>query len=107
MGDEQPLGEIPVGRERDGWGDTAVQEARDRLGALLKDDDAAAYYPGMPEDVRALLASEAALREENERLREALNDAINAPKGVVPNSADPFYNGRTGKIAALTDKPFG
>ena len=25
------------------------------------------------------------------RLRVALHDAINAPKGVVPQSADPFY----------------
>ena len=30
-------------------------------------------------------------RAEIARLRVALHDAINAPKGVVPQSADPFY----------------
>jgi len=32
------------------------------------------------------------LRRENFLLREALHDAINKPKGVVPNSAIPFYD---------------
>jgi hypothetical protein len=33
-----------------------------------------------------------ALRLLNEALRSALHDAINRPKGVVPASAEPFYN---------------
>ena len=40
----------------------------------------------------------AELRRENEKLRTALNDAINSPKGVVPNSAGQFYDGRVGRI---------
>jgi len=31
-------------------------------------------------------------QRENYRLRAALHDAINSPKGVVPESADEFYN---------------
>ncbi|MFV3561796.1 hypothetical protein ACNJFJ_21875, partial [Mycobacterium tuberculosis] len=31
-------------------------------------------------------------------LRQALDDAINSPKGVVPVSAEPFYDGRAGRV---------
>jgi hypothetical protein len=31
------------------------------------------------------------LRAENDRLKTALHDAINRPMGVVPESAEPFY----------------
>ena len=34
----------------------------------------------------------AELQGQNAALRLALHDAINRPKGVVPASADPFYN---------------
>ena len=32
------------------------------------------------------------------RLRVSLNDAINSPKGVVPDSAAEFYDGREGRV---------
>jgi hypothetical protein len=35
---------------------------------------------------------------ESERLRIALNDAINSPKGVVPDSAVEFYDYKSGKV---------
>ena len=35
------------------------------------------------------------------RLHNALNDSINSPKGVVPKSAEEFYDGKTGKIIGL------
>ena len=37
--------------------------------------------------------SQRAWREENQRLRTALHDAINRPMGVVPDSAVEFYKG--------------
>jgi hypothetical protein len=36
-----------------------------------------------------------AAEAENARLRDGLHDAINRPKGVVPASADEFYDPRT------------
>ena len=42
-----------------------------------------------------------ALEAENERLREGLDDAINQPMGVVPDSALPFWDGRAGCVARL------
>jgi len=35
------------------------------------------------------------LRDENEQLRRALHDAIDHPKGVVPDSAAEFYEPHT------------
>ena len=31
-------------------------------------------------------------------LRKALNDAINSPKGVIPISAEPFWDGKRGCV---------
>lgn len=39
---------------------------------------------------------EHALRGEVSQLRRALNDTIQAPAGVVPTSAEPFYDGKQG-----------
>lgn len=38
------------------------------------------------------------MEAENARLREALTDAINSPKGVVPTHAGEFYDDKTGQI---------
>lgn len=36
--------------------------------------------------------------DEIEQLKVALSDAINSPKGVVPDSAEPFYDGQLGRV---------
>jgi hypothetical protein len=38
-------------------------------------------------------------------LRDALDDAINSPKGVVPVSAEPFYDGRAGRVKPAEAAP--
>ena len=38
-------------------------------------------------------------------LRQALGDAINSPKGVVPVSAEPFYDGRAGRVKPAEATP--
>lgn len=38
------------------------------------------------------------LQKEIDELKVALNDAINRPMGVVPDSAMKFYCGKTGKV---------
>lgn len=38
------------------------------------------------------------LEEENRALRQALEDAINSPKGVVPASAEQFWDGQAGRV---------
>ena len=43
------------------------------------------------------------LVDENRRLRQALGDAISAPKGVVPDSALPFYDAATGTVKKQPD----
>ena len=45
-------------------------------------------------------ADEANVRAD--RLEAALHDAINAPKGVVPRSAEPFYKAARADLAAKT-----
>ena len=37
-------------------------------------------------------------KAESVKLRKALNDAINSPKGVVPVSAEPFWDGKQGRV---------
>lgn len=48
----------------------------------------------------ALIARIEALEAENARLREALHDAIARPMGVVPASAEPFYQQDRAALAA-------
>lgn len=40
----------------------------------------------------------ARIKAENDDLRIALMDAIKAPMGIVPASAEPFYDGQRGVI---------
>lgn len=49
-------------------------------------------------DSRAVPAGEVGLRQ-------ALGDAINSPKGVVPVSAEPFYDGRAGRVKPAEATP--
>lgn len=51
-----------------------------------------AKYVPRPTRLMAAFAIQRAFEERERKLREALHDAINAPKGVVPASAEAFYD---------------
>jgi hypothetical protein len=48
--------------------------------------------------IRAELYRAQKSSESIDRLRRALNDAINSPKGVVPDSALEFWDGHAGRV---------
>lgn len=69
----------------------ALETAREMLGG---------FWAEAAADRDRLAAANAALEAQVARLVGALHDAINSPKGVVPKSADPFYDQNLAAVQA-------